>query len=441
MRTEFAMSWIGAAASCAMMLGAIASRAMAQCPTEWVAMGYDAAGALVSPGGGTMEMALWDPDGNGPLATRVAVVVDSLNLDGGWRGGVVALDPLTGRWEARFPNAAGTHVARVGSDQLVLAGQWFNAPGGVMYHGAARWDGNAWQLMESDTSPLVATTSLVSHGDGVAILVWEFNDNRGKVLEWHPDTGWTAIQTGIEGRVHALLSLGNGELVLGGSFMRVGGTPAMNIARWDGSSWHAMGQGLTSVNCLAQGPDGAIYAGLNSNWTFFDGSTSNVARWNGTAWERVGSGLTGAVGKILALRDGRVVAIARTEPFRIAGSAARPACVQLVNDGWVGIDGVFAGRVFAGVELDDGSLMLSGVFDFGSGAAQGVIRERRHDWCASCPPCMGDFDQDGGVTSADVGAFMDAWETGAACADVLYNGGVDGTDLAAFFAAYEAGGC
>lgn len=54
-------------------------------------------------------------------------------------------------------------------------------------------------------------------------------------------------------------------------------------------------------------------------------------------------------------------------------------------------------------------------------------------------PCIGDFDQDGGVTGSDIGAFFAAFEAGDESADVDFNGGVDGGDLAAFFAAYEAG--
>jgi hypothetical protein len=56
-------------------------------------------------------------------------------------------------------------------------------------------------------------------------------------------------------------------------------------------------------------------------------------------------------------------------------------------------------------------------------------------------PCAADFNQDGGVDGADVGAFFAAWEQGDAVADVNSDGGVDGSDVEAFFAQWEAGGC
>lgn len=60
---------------------------------------------------------------------------------------------------------------------------------------------------------------------------------------------------------------------------------------------------------------------------------------------------------------------------------------------------------------------------------------------SSCAPCAADYDEDGGVTGADLAAFFADFEAGAACADVDEDGGVTGGDIGAFFAAYEAGGC
>lgn len=58
-----------------------------------------------------------------------------------------------------------------------------------------------------------------------------------------------------------------------------------------------------------------------------------------------------------------------------------------------------------------------------------------------CPGCSADYDQDGGITGSDIGAFFADFEQGAPCADVDQDGGVTGGDLAAFFAVFEAGGC
>jgi beta-glucanase (GH16 family) len=59
----------------------------------------------------------------------------------------------------------------------------------------------------------------------------------------------------------------------------------------------------------------------------------------------------------------------------------------------------------------------------------------------SCPMCIADFNQDGGIDGSDVGAFFDSWEAGNSDADVNQDGGIDGADVASFFVAWESGSC
>ncbi len=73
-----------------------------------------------------------------------------------------------------------------------------------------------------------------------------------------------------------------------------------------------------------------------------------------------------------------------------------------------------------------------------------TVREANDPVCTGepvCPECAADYDLDGGVTGADIGAFFVDFESGAACADVDLDGGVTGGDIGAFFVVYEAGGC
>lgn len=55
-----------------------------------------------------------------------------------------------------------------------------------------------------------------------------------------------------------------------------------------------------------------------------------------------------------------------------------------------------------------------------------------------CPPFIADYDNDGGVTGADLGAFFADYEIGDPCADTDQDGGVTPADMAWFFACYEA---
>jgi hypothetical protein len=61
--------------------------------------------------------------------------------------------------------------------------------------------------------------------------------------------------------------------------------------------------------------------------------------------------------------------------------------------------------------------------------------------CDLCPECAADFDRDGGVTSADIGAFFTTFEHGQTCADIDADGSITAADVAAFFDTFQRGGC
>ena len=44
------------------------------------------------------------------------------------------------------------------------------------------------------------------------------------------------------------LAVFDGQLYAGGVFLEIGGERVNNLARWDGSDWHALGKGLTGAD-------------------------------------------------------------------------------------------------------------------------------------------------------------------------------------------------
>lgn len=53
-------------------------------------------------------------------------------------------------------------------------------------------------------------------------------------------TGFGGLHQGCNGVVRAIASLPGGDIVVGGYFSVCGDVRASNIARWDGSQWHAL---------------------------------------------------------------------------------------------------------------------------------------------------------------------------------------------------------
>jgi len=122
----------------------------------------------------------------------------------------------------------------------------------------------------------------------------------GRVARWGAsDHQWHALGKGITwGRVYSLVISGS-YLYVGGYFDAVNDTdiPADGIARWNmnTSTWSTVGgpgfsktSGSPDVYALAVDGSGNVYAG--GDFSFINGlQVLNVAKWSGSAWSAVGS--------------------------------------------------------------------------------------------------------------------------------------------------------
>jgi hypothetical protein len=132
-------------------------------------------------------------------------------------------------------------------------------------------------------------------------------------------SGWSAVGTGTMGdeqnftSVKAITVFDDGTgpaLYIAGRFNQVGGVPARNIAKWDGSSWSALSTGLGSfldfANCMAGFDDGsgpALY--VSGNFIVAGGVHVDwVARWNGSTWAPAGQFAEPALGMTVATTPG-----------------------------------------------------------------------------------------------------------------------------------------
>lgn len=130
------------------------------------------------------------------------------------------------------------------------------------------------------------------------------------IAKWNGTT-WSALSSGINGGVGALLVSGN-DLYVGGQFTTAGGVPATNIAKWNGTNWSSVGLGVSAqpyylgyVSSLAVSGSDLYAAGYFTN---AGGSAANyVAKWNGSSWSALGSGVDYVV-QALAVSGGDLYA-------------------------------------------------------------------------------------------------------------------------------------
>jgi hypothetical protein len=191
-------------------------------------------------------------------------------------------------------------------------------------------------------------------------------------------TGWG--RSGANDAVYAATTFGT-DLVIGGEFRTVGDAIARRVARFDGSSWSAMGEGFDGrVEGLVEW-NGSLYAvGEFSN----SGATPlmGLARWNGSAWEEVGGGTNGPAYDIVVYGGG--LAIAGT--FTSAGATSAAGVAIWNGTTWIDpgaeIGATWDGFVEA-LEVYGGQLYVAGRFEgIGPINANNIARWNGTTWSA-----------------------------------------------------------
>ena len=139
--------------------------------------------------------------------------------------------------------------------------------------------------------------------------------NASRIAKWN-GTSWSPVGvTGLTSTtgasaVYAIEPWDDGSgpsLFVGGqSFNAVDGIPAPGVARWDGTNWHAVGNGITGVvwdlKVFDDGSGEALYA--VGTFTMAGGNPiSRIAKWNGSVWSAVGTGGADATDRGVARGD------------------------------------------------------------------------------------------------------------------------------------------
>jgi hypothetical protein len=127
-----------------------------------------------------------------------------------------------------------------------------------------------------------------------------------RVAKWDGST-WSALGSGANGSVNALAVLGS-ELFIGGTFSSVGGVSLTSrLAKWDGTNWLAVGAGFNSTSV----PTGGLAVAGSE---LFVGRGTQVQKWNGTAWSNVGPTTSSILG--IATQDGTNVYVVGSSTCR-----------------------------------------------------------------------------------------------------------------------------
>jgi len=185
-----------------------------------------------------------------------------------------------------------TELALSGTD-LYVGGE-FTTAGGNSATNIAKWNGSTWSALGSGVSGAVDALA----ASGTDLYVGGFftvagGNSANNIAKWNGST-WSALGTGLNNQVAALAVSGT-DLYVGGGFTTAGGNSATNIAKWNGSAWSAVGTGVGKaanfdyVGALAVSGVNLYVGGEFTNAGVI--GATRVAKWNGTTWSALGSGV------------------------------------------------------------------------------------------------------------------------------------------------------
>lgn len=122
------------------------------------------------------------------------------------------------------------------------------------------------------------------------------------IAKWDGTT-WSALGSGTNARVLAIAVSGS-NVFAGGDFFQAGGQTVNFVAMWNGSSWSALGTGVNqAVHSLAVSGSNLYVGGLFSSASGL--SAAGIARWNGSNWFNLAGGINGSINSI-AIRGSEV---------------------------------------------------------------------------------------------------------------------------------------
>ncbi|MFC1569015.1 FG-GAP-like repeat-containing protein [bacterium] len=240
-----------------------------------------AGGSFGSAGGVLAEnITFWDGTsfnamGSGINGTVHALVSDGINLYAGGEfhlAGGTAVQNIA-KWDGltwtNIGNINGLVYALAHDGTYLYAGGKFTLAGSASVNNIARWNGTSWSGL----------------GNGVYGEVSP--DPMGMCFNWDY---WSNIEPHV-----AVLAFSAGNIYAGGYFETADGITVNHIARWDGSSWHALGDGIDLIHTMydfceyqpAQVNDITISGNIVYASGRFQG---NIKQWNGSTWSNLGSG-------------------------------------------------------------------------------------------------------------------------------------------------------
>lgn len=210
-----------------------------------------------------------------------------------------------------------------GGGGALYAGGLFSRVGagsGLQVNHIAKWSGTSWTKLGTQgvNGPVNCVTTWNDGGGMDLYAAGLFTESSGtstnRVSRWS-GSAWSALTSGLNNDANVVIGAnavsGIGtHLFAGGGFSTAGGQPASNVARWTGTVWTNMDDGLDfrvlDMALFDEGAGTMLIAGGEFGASG-DTPVAHIARWNGTNWSALGQGTNNDVRVLLATNESNAI--------------------------------------------------------------------------------------------------------------------------------------
>jgi trimeric autotransporter adhesin len=236
----------------------------------------------------------------------------------------------------------GVFSSAVYGTDLIIGGK-FTQAGSTNVGAIARLSGNTWLPVGSGLAYAFDNASVydVKVMGGNLYACGLFTSAGGvpanNIARWD-GSSWSALGSGFNFAANQMAVSGS-DLYVVGEFTEAGGIPARGVARWNGSSWSALAEGVSGSPYAVAVSGSNVYVGgrMPGAGTI---SVNNIARWNGSSWNAMGDGL----GSTILFNAVYTIAVNGSQiyaggDFGTSGSVAAVHIAQWNGSSWSGVGG------------------------------------------------------------------------------------------------------